>query len=108
MDDAYLIHLGRPMQDDPLDEEPVPDHALYVAIRENLGYVGYLGPVDRHVEIQKMLPAGDPGSLGTHGTNNIDYPPGTGLDLATVQRLLNAFRASAILPAFVDWVADKQ
>ncbi|MGQ0840892.1 Imm1 family immunity protein [Actinokineospora sp.] len=77
---------------------------LFVAVR---GDVGYVGPVDGYSHVAKMWPAGDPASPTTHGTNNVEYPAGSGLPLTVLARVLDEFRETAKLPESVRWIADE-
>ncbi|MCG8916195.1 Imm1 family immunity protein [Actinokineospora sp. PR83] len=106
-DDAYLIHDGRALRRDLLEDEKAPDHALFLAIREDFGYLGYLGPVDGQLEDERMWPVGDPRSPGTHGTNNVDYPAGSGLPVAEVVKALDEFRVTGELPRSVSWTIGR-
>ncbi len=94
------------MQVDPLEDEPAPDHALFVAVRGDIGYVGYLGPADGYSDVVRMWPVGDPASPVTHGTNNVEYPAGSGLSLTVLADVLDEFRETAALPESVRWIAD--
>lgn len=102
-DDAYLVHIGRALRRDLLEDEDAPDHALFFAVREGFGY---LGPVDDRPEDERMWPVGGPASPGTHGTNNVEYPVGSGLPVAKVIEVLDEFRTTGELPRSVSWIAD--
>lgn len=107
-DDAYLEHQGRPRQIDPDDGDEVGDHVMYLAVAGGLAYLRYIGPIAGAPELDgvPVVPLGDPMSPGTHGTNNVDYVPGSGVSLRAAGQALREFLATGELPHTIRWVFE--
>jgi hypothetical protein len=102
-DDAYVTHLGRSTKVDELDGDDVPDHVMYLAIRGDLGYLRYVGTLADGHPADAYTPVGDERSPATHGTNNTDYPAGSGLPLSDVRAIVTNFLTTGTLPNTVSW-----
>jgi hypothetical protein len=107
-DDAYLEHQGRPRHIDPDDGEEAGDHVMYLAVAGRWAYLRYIGPIIGAAEIDgvPVVPLGDPMSLETHGTNNIDYVAGSGVSFRAAEQALREFLATGGLPRSLRWVLE--
>ncbi len=104
-DDAYIEHASRPREMD--DGEEFADHVLYAAVRDQVAYLRYLGPVSGAATVEDaVVPIGDPDSPETSGTNNVVYPASTGLNLARFTEVLREFARTAELPTSVQWTTE--
>lgn len=111
--DAYVTHSGRPAAPLPDlnagDTAPIPDHVVYLAVWQEWGYFGYLGPVASQ-EVAPgdlVFPIGDPRSPSYVAyTSLTEFPAGTALPLDTFTDVIARFLDTAALPANVRWVDE--
>jgi hypothetical protein len=102
-DDAYATHLGRPSKVDELERDHVPDHVMYLAVRDGWGYLRYIGTLAGRRQADVYTPIGDHCSPATHGTNNVDYPAVSGLALTDFRAVVVGFLTAGDLPTVVRW-----
>lgn len=93
-DSARLVHNGRPLWD---PEQGFPDHDMFAAVVDGYGYLSY-----QDSRLGKAYTVGDPASRGFEYDDD-DFPPGSGVSVATFTSALVEWLRTRERPTTVHW-----